>query len=212
MIPNDLNRLLSENDEDDIRISIDRIDFSTEQIKMDLTFLNEIWGWDDQVELESQRWTLTIPHPVKYNIATYVCYQFEIVNNHPLLLLYTDRWQSLYFKGPATDVKALMADIFTAQLEVFDSLYNLTNFLNSERNVEALLRAPSALLAKGPRTIIDKYASCLQAHNLPYSIVDGWQPTYWNGGQNVDTVEKLKLLLMGDTYVVAEEFLFEKRN
>ena len=210
MLPEELDKMLSENDEDDIRISINRVDFSPEQLTIDLIFVNEIWSSEDQEELETQRWKLTVPYPVNYNIAASGHYQFELLNKHPILLPHTDKRCSLYFKGPAEDVKAVKADLFAAQMEVFGALYNLATFMNNERNIDTILRAPSALLATAPRTLIDKYAECLEKHNLPYSIVDGWAPTYWDGEKNVNTVEKLKLLLMGDTYFIGERFLFEK--
>ena len=72
------------------------------------------------------------------------------------------------------------------------------------------MQTKSSLIASGPETLIKKFAAVLDGWEIKNNTVKGVLPKYWNGNELVNTVEKLNVLLMEDTYFVVEEILFHK--
>jgi len=122
---------------------------------------------------------------------------------HPLLWPYVEHHAELYFYGPATDAKLLVADLYEAHVEVVKGWYPLDRFTNSLLPVQKLLAGPSGCLASGPTPLLRVYETVLRGAALKCSVLESEKPR-WPVAQYPDGgADDPVALLMGTSYVIA---------
>jgi len=131
--------------------------------------------------------------------------------NHVLLWPYADVRCRLYFNGTAADTAALFAALYQAHQGYCGRHYPFEKFLNTRDSVIDLLQRGSGWLATGPKKLLMSYASCLQRHNVNYTLVPSWFQYPYRDGNSLEKDKKpLKILFMDDDYLIAEQFDFRR--
>jgi hypothetical protein len=208
VLPDELKILLDETDEEDTRIYIDAADFSKVEPEIALTVITENYEGKEGVR---QSWLLTIKQHRASKIFSEFSARLEILDTHPLLFDYKEQHGSLYYSGHCTEHYKLFADLFAAHLNICGTFIPFTQYLNNGKDFISVLKATSALLAKGPRNVLQQYGHCLQQYNLTYNLMGSSLPKHWDGEKYVEATPDIKLLLLGESYFVGEDFVFSRK-
>lgn len=116
--------------------------------------------------------------------------------DHALIRQYTDPKLTLYFRGVPESVASVVGRLWKAHQDVASNWIPLERFFNSCLNLEDLLQAKHALVADGPKFLIDAYAEVLSSALLnPYTVA-------WRCAQS----PSLEALELGDSFFVASSF------
>jgi len=158
----------------------------------------------------TQLWQLTITGYITGAVPVGYCIYLHCNNVHPLLWPYTDTQCELYFNGIIKDASSLFYDLFLVHKRTFGSYLPMETFLNRNTDFHKLLSASSGLFAKGPKELLMEYASCLQKHQLAYTVIGERSPEYLDGNAVGKTGKTLEILFMDNNYVIAERFDFTK--
>ena len=81
-------------------------------------------------------------------------------------------------------------------------------YLNTALTTIELCKSTTGLFAKGPIKLMEAYKEELERHNMNPTIVGEHKPKRWLNGHQVDETEIVKVLVIGDSYVVGEIFDF----
>lgn len=133
-------------------------------------------------------------------------------DDHPLLWDYNDLQASLYFSNSPADRYKLYWDLNYITKSLYESYGGLDKFLNTEVEFAKLMTSTYGLLANGPKQLLTEYAKCLEKHDMKYSIISEREPSFWNGQRMVYGRITPSILLIGESYIIANEFNVEKIN
>jgi len=59
---------------------------------------------------------------------------------------------------------------------------------------------------------MEKYSECLKQNGLDYTIIGERPAKYWDRNQFILENQDLKILFLGDTWIIAENFSFNRQN
>ncbi|NML37434.1 hypothetical protein HHL17_09530 [Chitinophaga sp. G-6-1-13] len=174
-------------------------------MKMDLTEDNPIVTIAVNVtsydgEPFTQLWEVTVGGYVKGGATHRYFDELYCEVHHPVLWEYTLEQGELYFSGTVADSAALFQDLWQEHLKETDHWLSFGNFIECDRLIT--LKRRSGLLARGPVRLLQTYAACLDRHGVGWTIIGHRMP---HGGSG-----KLKVLLMGSSYIIAEDFDFHR--
>lgn len=198
MIPAEIQYLLDNYDAEDINLSILIADFSRDNPLIGLTA--------HELGTPSQTWTLEIigHRASELSFTNYITdTTILLTDDHPLLWQYSDFQSELYFNGLSTDVHKVISELNQIDFELFGK------YQNSSEQLYTLLRTSNGSLGKGSNKLLTKYAECLNRNGIKTSIVGGYASTYFDG-KNTMKGETLKIFLFGGSYIVAQDFIFNK--
>jgi hypothetical protein len=135
--------------------------------------------------------------------------QLLISDNHFLIWPHSQPQFELYFHGRAQDSRTLLGALLMTHVQIFGENVPFPHFMNSaifSQRVD-LLNMGFGLLATGPETAITAYRTVLTDFHIRHSSPPPHEPKWWNGSSWQTEKESLYLLMMGDSFVVAPEFL-----
>jgi len=208
VLPKDLEDIFKEYPEDYIDFYIVKADYSGDDLVIEFILkLRSIQG-EDPI---SQKWTIIASSPRKDKVSFNAAPFIEIKNDHPLLWEFRDTQCKLYFTGQCQNIEKLFYDLYLAHNDIFGKhqcSFDISLFKAS--NNFKPFQYSNGLLARGPKKLMEKYAACLKKNGLNFSFLDETPPGHWYGQQFIPEKE-LKILLMGDTYLIAEDFVFVKQ-
>lgn len=200
MLPSEIQYLLDNYDAEDISISIKTADYSGDKPRIVFT-IHELGN-------PSQTWTLEIIRHVASELSfTYSVTDTTIIltDDHPLLWKYSDIHGELYFNGSCKNTYKIVSELNQTDFELFGK------YQNSSEQLYSLLRSSNGLLAKGPEKLLSKYEDCLNRNGIKTSLVAGYSPSYFDGINTING-EILKIFLFGGSYIVAQDFIFNKKT
>lgn len=126
----------------------------------------------------------------------------SILDTHPLLWPHGDQESELYILGPAETPVAIYGDIVMTHNANCNGWFHPNRFLNKSISPIELLSSSGGLLARGPHTLLSAYASVLTTYSVKHQLLS-------HAVSAPDAVTSVHLLIIGDNYVIAREFLFE---
>jgi hypothetical protein len=114
----------------------------------------------------------------------------------------------LYFNGRAQDSRTLIGALFTSHLRIVGEWFAFSHFINAALFFYKadLLDTGHGLLAKGPEAVINEYRAVLAEFGIRHSSPPSRQPSWWDGTSWQVEQERLHVLLVNESYVVAPEF------
>jgi hypothetical protein len=118
----------------------------------------------------------------------------QLVDSHPILSQYVERWAQVFFVGTPRDptgLKRALAEVVAAESAGWRTLEDYVN-----RSVEL---ANGGLLMRCPRTLAMKAAALLETFGLNASMVDGAEPR-----------ESPRAIVMDKNFILARVFRFER--
>lgn len=198
MLPEEIQDLLENYDAEDLNLSIIKADYSGKNPLISLIACES--------DAPPKNWTLEIiGHRASELSFTYIVTDTTILltDDHPLLWQYSDFQSELYFNGSSTDIHKIISEINQLDFELFGK------YQNSNEQLYTLLRTSNGSLGKGSKKLLTKYSECLNKYGIKTSIIGGYMPTYFDGDNKLNG-ETLKIFLFAGSYIVGQDFIFNK--
>jgi hypothetical protein len=209
VLPKELKDIFNEFDEDDFDLYITRADFSGDSFILDFALtvqdINERGGI-------SQKWTIEAVGHRKNHVSFDFADFMEIKDDHPLLWEFTDTQCQLYFTGECKEPAKLFYDLYATHKRLFGRHQCFDIFFGEETPYFKPFQYSNGLLTQGSKKLMEKYADCLKQNELDFSIIGERPAKYWDGEQFIEEDANLKVLFLGDTYVIAKEFSFVQQD
>jgi hypothetical protein len=122
---------------------------------------------------------------------------FRLLEQHPLLLEYTDPGGTLYLASKIEDTGPLITEMRAATEDIFGGWRPLDYFLNPEVSFEELLSKSYGSLLSGPKPLTDRVLKVAERHRLALTF----HPSSRSG-----TTAAPKVLLMDRSFIIADRF------
>lgn len=198
LLPEEIKYLLENYEAEDICITITKANYSNNVPNLSLTL--------HQPGKEPQLWTLEVIGHVESHLSFNNLIKHSTIlltYDHPLLWQYTDEQCELYFKGSSSDIAKMTEELNEIDFDLFGT------YQNSGVKFFTFLQTSNGSLGKGSKKLYTKYAACLNKYNIKTSIISGHIATY-SDGKNQFSGEGLKLFFIRGSYIVAQDFIFNK--
>jgi len=209
MLPKEIIDIPEGYTEDDYNLYITSVDYSTNDLVFDITL--EMDWFIDKEDIFKQ-WKVRTTGHRKNHISFDRTAFIAITNDHPLLWEFTDLQCELYFSGQCKDPAMLFYHLYLTHKSLFKIYQPFNISFGDDTNTSTRFQYTNGLLAEGPKKLLTKYADCLKQNGLDYSIIGERPATCWDGKQFVNENKNLKVFLLGDTYIIAEDFLFTAKE
>lgn len=186
---------------DDLSISIERVALLPELIEFSLLV---------KCRNESQAWRIS-SSPLEYNLVSGHKDDIQLLESDPRLWDYTDLQSSLYFNGRSEDPTKLALELMRVHFELLGPKVSLGKYMRvGTWDVLQLCDEGFGLFAEGPLMVLEAYAQCLLRNGVGASLVGTRKARTWGaeGWQELDT--KPSLLCLGESWVVATGFRWER--
>lgn len=205
MLPAELARLLDEYDQDDLNGRIEKATYENDMVSV---ALNVSPAWEVG---KGQRWIVRSEGLLKFRIENTSAVEIEELEDHPFLWPFNEKVAELYIKRRALDPKALYVAITRTHYETLGPSEPLeTHLMNNLTNLEERCAWDNGLFAKGPLPLLKVYTAALQEAGCePYLFGEG-EAKRWDGRQWVSTKARAKVLLFGDSWIVADQFHWDQ--
>jgi len=206
----ELHRAMDEVDEDDCSLSVTGIRWNEQklgdggsEIDVSLHLVRE--------NLPSSDWTIRCSFVLDYRFEDGSINSIEHVtgDDHPLLARYVDLHASLFFSGAVDNPSDLIGSLLAEHRDRCGTWTSLDSHLQA--NAAAALAGGNGLLASGPRTLLERYATVLERYGLEPSIVGGMPFQELRGGKRQPRTRPAEALLLGSSFVVADSFTAKRR-
>lgn len=165
-------------------------------------------GVDDQKQLREIQVKGVRDELIKSDLAE----SMNLYEEHPLLWSHNQMQVSLYFSQPTNRPHELLTDITALHNRKTANWIRLEKYLNSGLTAIELCKSNSGLFARGPINLLEEYKSVLEVFSMHATILNGHNPKRWVNGYQVDETEILKVLVIGNSYIIAESFDFIRLN
>lgn len=126
--------------------------------------------------------------------------------DHPAARQHSDPVVDLSIRDAVADPARLIGGLWTVHRETCDDWIPFERYLNPTRPLDELLRAGPAQLARGPRFLLDAYASKLRRHKVAVSLSTERTAKYFVDGAWREQQHPLSVMHFGASFVVAERF------
>lgn len=208
MLPYELEKLAN-SDENDIGLNITNVEYST--LNPIISFSLKINGYDETPST-LEHWTVEAIACRKKFICFDYTSNIKIETEHPLLWEFTGIQCSLYYTGWCNDAPKLFFDLYMAHKQIFGNTQCFNVHFNIEKTYPRLSAYSNGLLTSGPKRLMEVYAQCLRNNGLDYTLIGERPAKYWDGEQYIVEEEGLKVLFIGDTFVIAKDFVFKQQT
>ena len=206
MIPPALSQFIEAYDYEDLDLCINHANFDVTGFWVDLALrtVNQAEG-DDR----SATWRVEAKGHRENRITFDYGENIRIEHDHPLLWKYNDLQCDLYFDGTCRDPTRLFYQLYQLHYSLYGTVIPIERFLNMN-DFERFFQMNGGLVARGPKKLLTRYAQCLEAAGVGWSIPGQRKAFYWDGHENRQEKGNLKIFLLGqtDTYIIAEDFEF----
>lgn len=132
--------------------------------------------------------------------------EFRLIDDHVLLWAHTKRKLSIYFSGTCETPDSVIGALYNRHWELTKGRIPFQRFLNPHVDLTKLISGGSGMLAEGPEPLMLAYEDALQGCGFSASHIDAGEPAYWDGETWLEEREKLSVLLIDKSYIVAEKF------
>lgn len=202
MLPIELKKMFDEIPMDDCSFSLIRADCQAE-LSLDFTLSNY------SMDGTSQTWRVTTTGykecRVKFGSADFI----EITDDAPVLWQFTDFHGELFFTGKIKEPEKLFVDLYRTHKKLFDDYRPFDLSFDGNSLFVANTMYSNGQICKGPRMMLEQYGQCLERNGLKFSIVGKWRWVPPFDATSESLANRLKALLLGDSFVIAEDFNFQ---
>jgi len=206
-LPEEMVQLLESTDEDDLNIFFRKAGFHEDSPTVEIE-LSSIPNYSDNIV--KQQWRIEILAQKAGKIHLEITDTIQLLDDHPLLWEFNDVCTSLYFHGDGEKLIQLFPELYRIHYDTFQNYLPFRKFLNDTLELQTLLRSGNGLLASGPKKYIEKFSECFISEGIEHSLVGEREPKFWNGNSYVSQRVPVKVLIIGNSYLIAENFSFEK--
>lgn len=197
MLPAELIALQEKYYEDDIIFLTTKAEHASEHFSLNLTIMLQ-----NSEGSTTQDWNIAISGYQKCHFNFEPVYEISLTNDHPLLWQFTDQHCTLHYNGQVAEPYKLIHHLRQQHASLFKS-HEPFQLLKKE---EQHFSFSNGLLAKGPRSLLRKYGEVLNEHGIEYTIsLDDERSTH-----SLFDNEQLQALVLGESYIVGERFVFRR--
>ena len=143
----------------------------------------------------------------EHSLSLGYAHQLQLTEDHVVLWGHTKRKLSIYFSGTCENPDAVIGTLYNRHWELTKGWIPFQRFLNPNVALAKLIAGGSGMLADGPEPLILAYEGVLQKFGFSASHIDAGEPAYWDGKTWLEEREKLSVLVMDRSYIVAEKFV-----
>lgn len=161
-------------------------------------------------EGQNQIWAVQIKGVREESITSDFADKLELFEEHPLLWTYNQRQTNLYFGKGTEKPHELFANIYNIHIQLTKNRIPFGKYVNSALSTIELCKSTTGLFAKGPIKMMEAYKEELERHYMNPTIVGGHNPKRWLNGHQVDETEIVKVLVIGNSYIIGETFDFQR--
>ncbi|MBA2943581.1 hypothetical protein HZF08_35495 [Paenibacillus sp. CGMCC 1.16610] len=194
MLQNMIDAIDNEVIEDDVYLSL--VSFVVNGNSIILTL--ELTYQDDENVL--QKWEIQCNDFGEHKLELFYFSDFKVLDEHVYLWDYNKDYFELYFNGHVKDSKKIIGELYIAHRDITNNLIPFGTYMNG--NIDWLLGFDLGLFAKAPVNLIKEYFNVLEDNGLKGTLLPTKSDKQWNGKQT-----DYKVLIFGDSYVVAKEFI-----
>lgn len=209
MLPKELEDIFEDYDKDDFNLYVTKVDYSGNHFIIDIAL--DVQNINDKGSI-TQRWTIQASGHRKNHISFDFAPKIEIRDEHPLLWEFTDTQCELYFAGQPKDTAKLFFDLFLIHKKMFGRHQCFNISFGEDTSYSKPFQFSNGLLTEGSKRLMEEYAECLKNNGLDFTIIGERPAKYWDGEQFILEDTDLKILFIGDTYVIAKGFDFVRQD
>ncbi|ULO09605.1 hypothetical protein H1230_13020 [Paenibacillus sp. 19GGS1-52] len=158
----------------------------------------ELTYQDDENVL--QKWEVQCNDFGEHKLELFYFSDFKVLEEHVYLWDYNNDYFELYFNGHVKDSKKIIGELYIAHRDITNNLIPFGTYINGK--IEWLLGFDIGLFAKAPMNLIREYFNVLEDNGLNGTLLPTKSDKQWNGKQT-----DYKVLIFGDSYVIAKEFI-----
>ena len=103
-----------------------------------------------------------------------------------------------------------MKDLYVHHRSTFGNFRVIEKYFNTEKKLNELCEMEFGLFAKGPETYLEEYKSILEKQETQPYMYGNIKSKKWTGEKWAEENPNLNLLLMGESFFIADEFRFER--
>jgi len=207
VLPKEINDIFEEYSEDEYSLYVTKVDYSGSNFIINFTL--DVQNINDKGAF-MQMWSIEATKHMKNHISFDSAQMIKFKDDHPLLWEFTDIQCELYFSGDCKDTPKLFYDLYHTHEKLFDKHQNFNITFGEQTSNSKRFQYNNGLLAIGSKKLMKLYAECLKKNGLDFTIIAEHYAKHWNGQRFISEPNNLKILLLGDTFVIAENFSFEK--
>jgi hypothetical protein len=134
-------------------------------------------------------------------------YGLEFFDDHVLLWPHLARRTSTSFYGKAENPLTVVGALYQRHKELVGEWLPFHRFLNSNIGLSELISGRFGMLAEGPEPLVLAYEEVMRAHGFSASHLDPTKPVYGGGNERLGHNAPAFVLILDDSYVVAEQFV-----
>ncbi len=202
MLPKEILEFISKDwFEDNGGIVINKYEYNNRNLKIEI----HLDSGDE--DIQNQIWEIEITELKSEKLEIKWETEIEMFEEHFLLWEFIDDRTTIYFNGENENADNLLADIYRIHRAKFGNKFEIEKYLNVCMSLSELCNSKSGLFASGPKKILENYFLCLKKHNRkPNYENSNTTPEYKNNRE-----KPLKLLKIGESHFVAENFAFKQK-
>jgi hypothetical protein len=133
-------------------------------------------------------------------------HDLQFSDAHVLLLPHMAPRTSTSFYGKAEDPFSVVGALSERHREIAGDWIPFHRYLNPNIDLTELIAGGFGMLGEGPEPFILAYEDVMQQHGFSTSHLDPGKPVYAGGNELLGPKDAVFVLLLDESYVVAEEF------
>jgi len=111
---------------------------------------------------------------------------------------------SLFFYSTATNPSQVVGALYERHMKTTGGWLGFNKFTNGEATLTKLLSSNSGKIARGPVPLLQAYQEVLNDFKIKNSTLEPRLSKRWENGMWVENTTPFQLLLLDNSYVVAE--------
>lgn len=155
------------------------------------------------------RWRVVCSGVREDSLSLGYAYGLQFSDDHVLLWPHAGRQSATSFYGRAENPSAVAGALYRRHWELADKWLPFHRFLNPRVRLTELIAGGFGMLAEGPEPLVLAYEEVMRQHGLSTSHRDPRKPVYWGGDGWLEQEAALSVLILDESYIVAEEFVAE---
>ena len=155
-------------------------------------------------DFKSQLWIIKCINPIKFQVDDEFVGNLELITEHVLLWPLQKLETDLFFYSAAANPSQIVGALYEQHMKITGGWFSFNQFTNGEIALTKLLSSNSGKIARGPVPLLQAYQEVLNDFKIKNSILEPRPSKRWENGMWVENTTPFQLLLLGKSYVIAE--------
>ena len=155
------------------------------------------------------RWQVVCSRVREDCLSLGYAYDLQFSDEHVLLWPHAALKSATSFYGRTENPSGVVGALYQRHWELAGKWLPFHRFLNPGVRLTELIAGGFGMLAEGPEPLILAYEEVMQQHGFSTSHRDPRKPVYWGGDGWLEQQAALSVLILDESYIVAENFVAE---